>query len=83
MISLKKNGLSTESGKALATTTILFYKKEDKKTGKPRVKNKNLVVSESGFAHADQVRFGPCRLRLCFNPPCPPSPQASPPHAAM
>jgi hypothetical protein len=44
LISIHKSGLSTQSAFALSTTTILFYKKEDKKTVKVPVKNKNLVA---------------------------------------
>lgn len=58
MISINKFYLSTESDFALSTTTILFYKKEDKKTVKLPRKTKNLVAAECLFKLLDQVRFG-------------------------
>jgi septum site-determining protein MinC len=63
MISFRNDGLSTETAFALSTTTILFYKKEDKKTVKVGARNKNLVRHRCSFLGSDQVRFGPCSLK--------------------
>jgi hypothetical protein len=50
MISILKKGLSTETSGSLSTTTTLFIKKEDKKTGKPMSKNKKTCSMTVSFS---------------------------------
>jgi hypothetical protein len=44
MISIRKKRLSTQSGFALSTTTILFYKKKTIRQQKCLAKQKNVVA---------------------------------------